>query len=101
MILYWEKNAVKHVLFQHKATNVLMKLIFMLPFMGKWLPSSEMDTVTRVQTLDETVYISHSLKPMQPTVLLPFKINSEEDWALFNLDMATSLKEGKPWVHTG
>ena len=41
----------------------------------KWLSSKEMDTVTRVQTLDETDCISHSTntlgKGMNPIILPP------------------------------
>ena len=32
----------------------------MVAFVVKWIPSLEMDTVTRVQILDESVYIAHS-----------------------------------------
>ena len=43
--------------------------------MEKWLSSYEMDTVTRVQILDETDCISHSTntlgKSMNPIILPP------------------------------
>ena len=46
----------------------------------------EMDTVTRVQILDETDCISHSTntlgKGMNPVILPPPRVNSRTDWVL-------------------
>ena len=60
--------------------------LLMEAFVVLWLPLFEMDTVTRVQILDETVCISHSDntlgKGMNPVIFL-------------NFGMATGLGEGK------
>ena len=45
-------------------------------FVTLWVSSEEMDTTTRVQILDEMVYISYSTnilgKEMNPTIFPPF-----------------------------
>ena len=58
-----------------------------------------MDTVTRVQILDEAVCISHNAnilgKSMSPTTPPSATGKIVGQFGLFNLDMANSLKEGK------
>ena len=66
-------------------------------FVAYWLSTYEMDTATRVQTLDKVACILEIVntldKDMNPTILPP-RVNSRADW-IFNLSMATCLKEKK------
>ena len=58
-----------------------------------------MDTVTRVQILDETDYISHSTntlgKGMNPIILPPAMGKIVEQTMFFSLGESTGLGEGK------
>ena len=61
-----------------------------------------MDTVIRVQILDETDYISHSTntQSMNP-IILPLAMGKiVVQTSFFRLGEATSLGEGKLWIQT-
>ena len=58
-----------------------------------------MDTVTRVQILDEPVYISYSNSTLGKGINPAFGQIAEQT-ELFNIGMATSLGEGKLWIQT-
>ena len=66
----------------------------------RWLLSSKMDMVTKVQFLDEAVWISHSTNTFRkggnPTILSP----TVGQTGLFNFGMAASLREGKLLIQT-
>ena len=59
-----------------------------------------MDTATRVQTLNEAIFISHSAntvgKDINRTILPAAMSKIEGQTELFSLDMATGLEKGKP-----
>ena len=54
-----------------------------------------MDTVTRVQILDETDCISHSTNTLGNPIVLPPAMGE-----FFSLGEATGLGEGKLWIQT-
>ena len=61
-----------------------------------------MDTVIRVQILDEPVSISHSAntvgKGMNLTILPPSMVRIVGQTELFNLGTATGIGEGQFWI---
>ena len=64
-------------------------------FLVQWLPFWEMDTVTRVQVLDQAVCISHSTKilgkSIHPSILLPAIGKQWDRMGFSNHGIATSL----------
>ena len=62
----------------------------------------EMNTLTRVQNLDEAVSIAHCtntlVKDMNPTILPPAMGKLIGETGLLSLGMVTSLGEWKIWI---
>ena len=57
-----------------------------------------MDTVTRVQTLDEAVIFYIALIPFEKVYIQLFSFLLYVNNVVFNLDMATGLAEWKIWI---
>ena len=70
----------------HTQTHILMM---------KWVSSEETDLVTRVQILDEVVFISHSANTLEKVYIQPSFLQIAGQTGNFSLCMAISVEEGK------